>query len=161
MTVDLTVIPGLLLLAAELAALAAVGYVVVRVALQQADARLALAQGLVVGPALWGIVVSFALYVLPGLAGAAVGWGIVVTLGGVLAWRAPRPICPQPRVAAGFVVAALAVFWVALASRQTMSVVDPYTSPRRRRLDPGRRVSTRAFVESRDSPSDTTMASTC
>ena len=50
MIVDPAVIPGLLILAAELAALAAVGYVVVRVALRQSDDRVALAQGLVVGP---------------------------------------------------------------------------------------------------------------
>ena len=54
LTVDPAVLPGLLLLLAELAALAAVGYVVVRVALRQDDERMALAQGLVVGPALWG-----------------------------------------------------------------------------------------------------------
>ena len=59
MIVDPAIVPGLLLLAAELAALAAVGYVVVRVALRQADARAALAQGLVVGPALWGLIVEF------------------------------------------------------------------------------------------------------
>ena len=45
MTVDPAVIPGLLLLAAELLALAAVGYVVARVALRQTDDRLALGRG--------------------------------------------------------------------------------------------------------------------
>ena len=124
MTVDPTVLPGLLLLAAELIALAAVGYVVVRVALRQADDRAALAQGLVVGPALWGLIVNFVLYAVPGLAGATVGWGITLALGAVLAWRAPDRIRPRPRVAAGFVVAALALSWIALASRQLLTIPD-------------------------------------
>ena len=46
MPVDPSVIPGLVLLAAELVVLAAVGFVVVRVALGQTDDRMALAQGL-------------------------------------------------------------------------------------------------------------------
>ena len=87
---------------------------------------MALAQGLVVGLALWSLIVNFVLHVVPRLAGAAVGWGITLTLGAVLAWRAPDRIRPPPRVAARFVVAVFAIFWVALASRQTMSVVDPY-----------------------------------
>ena len=89
MTVDPAVIPGFLLLAAELGVLAAVGYVVVRVALRQDDERMALAQGLVVGLALWGLITNFVLYAVPGMAGAAVGWGVTLVLGGVLAWRAP------------------------------------------------------------------------
>ena len=59
MALDPTVLPGLLLLTLELAALAAVGFVVARVALRQTDDRLALAQGLVIGPALWGLIVNF------------------------------------------------------------------------------------------------------
>ncbi len=124
MTVDPAVIPGLLLLAAELTALASVGFVVVRVALRQTDDRMALAQGLVIGPALWGLIVNFVLYAVPGLAGAAVGWGVTLTLGAVLAWRAPDRIRPRPRVVAGIVVAALALFWVALASRQLLTIPD-------------------------------------
>ena len=126
MIVDPAVLPGLLLLAAELGALAAVGFVVARVALRQTDDRMALAQGLVVGPALWVLIVNFVLYVVPGLAGAAVGWGITLALGAVLAWRAPDPFRPRPRVAAGFVVAALVVAWVALASRQQLTISDPH-----------------------------------
>ena len=125
MTVDPTVIPGLLLLAAELIALAAVGYVVVRVVLRQPDERVALAQGLVVGLALWGLMTNFVMYVVPGLAGAAVGWSVTLTLGAALAWRAPRAIRPRPRVAAGFAVAVLALMWAALASRQLMLIPDP------------------------------------
>ncbi|MCY4112934.1 MAG: hypothetical protein OXG33_03200 [Chloroflexi bacterium] len=125
MIVDPAVIPGVLLLAAELAALAAVGYVVVRVALRQADERAALAQGLVVGLALWGLITNFVLYVVPGLAGAAVGWGVTLVLGAVLARRAPQSIRPRPRVVAVFVLAVLALLWLTLASRQLFESPDP------------------------------------
>ncbi|MCY4114244.1 MAG: hypothetical protein OXG33_09955 [Chloroflexi bacterium] len=124
MRVDLTVVPGLLLLAAELAALAAVGYVIVRAVLRQDDERMALAQGLVVGPALWGVITNFVLYVVPGLAGAAVGWGVMLAIGAVVAWRARGRICPRARTAAGLAVAFLALFWVALATRQLLTIQD-------------------------------------
>ncbi len=125
MIVDPAVIPGLLLLAAELVALAAVGYIIVRVVLRQGDDRVALAQGLVVGLALWGLIVNFVIYVVPGLAGALVGWGVMLALGAVLARRAPRPVRPRPRVAAGFAVVVLALMWAALASRQLIVIPDP------------------------------------
>ena len=125
MTIDPAIVPGLLLLAAELAALAAVGYLIARVALRQDDERVALAQGLVVGLALWGVVTNIALYLVPGLAGAVVGWGVMFALGAVVVWRAPRPIRPRLRTVGGFTVAALALFWVALASRQALSIPDP------------------------------------
>jgi len=99
-TVDPSAVPGFLLLLAEFAALAAVGYVVARVALRQDNEPMALAQGLVIGLALWGLITNLVLYAVPGLAGAAVGWGLVLALGAVLAWRAPQPIGPRPRVAA-------------------------------------------------------------
>ena len=119
MTVDPSVVPGLLFLLAELVALAAVGYVVVRVALGETDNRVALAQGLVVGPAIWGVVVNLVMYALPGMPGAVAGWIFVLALAAVLIWRAPKPVRPRLRTAAAFSVAALALFWVALASRQT------------------------------------------
>ena len=125
MTVDPAVVPGLLLLAAELAALAAVGYVVVRVALRQTDERAALAQGLVVGPAIWGLITNFVLNVVPGLAGAAIGWTVTLVLGTILAWRAPRSVWPRPRVAAAFTVAVLALLWLTLAGRQLLESPDP------------------------------------
>jgi len=110
MIVDPAVVPGLLLLAAELVALAAVGFVVVRVALGQTDDLLALAQGLVVGLALWGLVTNFVVYLLPGLAGALVGWMVVLAIGAGIAWRRPKRLGVQPRVAAGFAVAVLAPY---------------------------------------------------
>ena len=125
MTVDPTVLPGLALLAAEFVALAVVGFVVARVALRQTDDRMALAQGLVIGPALWGLIVNFILHAVPGLAGAIVGWGVTLTLGTVLAWRASVPLRPQGRTLVGFAVAALALFGVALASRQLVGIADP------------------------------------
>ena len=124
MTVDPTVLPGLLLLLAELVVLAAAGYAVVRVALRQTDDRMAIAQGLVVGPALWGLLANFIMYAVPGLAGASVAWGVVIVAGAALAWRFPHRIRAEPRTVAGFAVAVLALCWVALASRQILSIPD-------------------------------------
>lgn len=126
MTVDLAVVPGLVLLALELIVLAAVGYVVVRVALRQDSKGMAMAQGLVVGPALWGLIVNFVLHIVPGLAGAAVGWGFAVILGTVLARREFHRIRTRPRMIAGFATVGFALLWVSLASRQTMSIPDPH-----------------------------------
>ncbi len=129
MIVDTAVLPGLLLLAAELGVLAAFGYVVARVALRQDDDLSALAQGLVVGPALWGLVVNFVMYAVPGLAGAAVGWGITLMLGAGLAWRSPGCLRVPARTVAGFAGVLLVLGWVALASRQLLGVVaDLHTS---------------------------------
>ena len=124
MTIDPDVIPGLLILAAQFLALAAVGFIVVRVALRQTDGQLALAQGLVVGPALWGLTVNFALHLWPGRGGALAGWIIVLALGAGLAWRDPRPLRLPPRKLAGFALAGAAIFWVALASRQLLIIPD-------------------------------------
>ena len=126
MIVDPAVVPGLLLLAAELVVLAAVGFAVARVALGQTDDLLALAQGLVIGLALWGLVTNFVVYLLPGLAGALVGWMVVLALGAGIAWRRRESIGAPPRVAAGFAVAVLALLWVVLAGRQLMPNPDPY-----------------------------------
>ena len=111
MIVDPAVVPGFLLLLAELVVLAGVGFIVARVALRQTDDRLALAQGLVVGPVLWGLVTSLVFYAVPGLAGAAVGWGVTLTLGAILAWRASERIRPETRTAGGFAVAVLVLLW--------------------------------------------------
>lgn len=126
MIVDITVLPGLVLLALELLTLAAVGYVVARVALKQSDDRLALAQGLVIGPALWGLIVNFVLHLLPGLAGALAAWGVTLAVAGWLVWRAPTSLRMAPRTVIGFAAGALTLFWVVLASRQLMSIVDAY-----------------------------------
>ncbi len=80
MTVDPSVVPGLLFLLAELVALVGVGYVIVLVALRETDRRVALAQGLIVGPAIWGVVVNLVMFVLPGMAGAIAGWVFVLAL---------------------------------------------------------------------------------
>ena len=60
---------------------------IVRVALRETDHRVALAQGLVVGPAIWGVVVNLAMYALPGIPGAIAGWIFVLALAAVLVWR--------------------------------------------------------------------------
>ena len=124
MLVDFAVVPGLLLFAAELVVLAAVGFVVVRVALGQTDDLLALAQGLVIGLAFWGLIVNFVVYLVPGLAGALVGWVIVLALGAGIAWRHRERLGVPPRVAAGFAVAVVALLWVTMAGRQLVPVPD-------------------------------------
>ena len=124
MTVDPSVVPGLLFLLAEFVALAGVGYVIVRAALRETDQRVALAQGLVVGPAIWGVVVNLTMYALPGMAGAVAGWIFVLALAAVLTWRAPKPVRPRLRMAAGFAAASMALFWLALASRQMLGIPD-------------------------------------
>ena len=124
MTVDPSVVPGLLFLLAEFVALAAVGYVIVRVALRETDDRVALAQGLIVGPAIWGVVVNLVMYALPGLAGAIAGWIFVLALAAVLTWRVSKSVRPRLRIAAGFAFAALALFWVALTNRQVHAIHD-------------------------------------
>ena len=124
MTVDPSVVPGLLFLLAEFAALAGVGYVIVRVALRETDHRVALAQGLVVGPAIWGVVVNLVMYALPGMAGAVAGWIFVLALATVLAWRSAEPIRPRMLTVARFTLVVLALFWAALASRQMLTTPD-------------------------------------
>ena len=109
----------------ELAALATVGFVVARVGLRERHDLVALAQGMVIGPALWGLGVSFILYLIPGLAGAVVGWGLVLALGGALAWRGGTTVSISWRRLGGFAAVALALFWVTLAARQLMKIPDP------------------------------------
>ncbi len=124
MTLDPEVVAGFALLGAELLALAAVGFVVARGALRQMDNRLALAQGMVIGPALWGLTVNFVLHVLPGQTGAAAGWVMVIALAACLIWRARQTLQTPARTLIGFAVAGVAVFSVALASRQLFGVPD-------------------------------------
>ena len=124
MTLDPTILPGLFLFALELLALAAVGFVVARVVLKQTDDRMALAQGMVIGPAIWGLVVSVLLHVVAGLAGAFVGWVVVLASGVGLAWRGKSGLQVAPSTLAGFGAAALALLWIGLASRQLLGIPD-------------------------------------
>ncbi len=127
MRVDVTVVPGLLLLLTELLILAVVGYVVARGALRQTDNLLALSQGLVIGPALWGVTVSLVLHLLPGPAGALASWIIVVALGAGLAWHRRLALPIRPRTVAAYAAVALALMWIGLAGRQTLAIPDPST----------------------------------
>ena len=124
MTVDPGVLPGLLLLALEMLALAVVGYVVARVALRQQYAPLALAQGLVIGPAIWGLVASFLFHLLPGPAGTLGAWLVTLAFGAWLVWRSPNAWRMSPREVAVFAATVLAIFWVALATRQLLVIPD-------------------------------------
>ncbi len=127
MTVDPAVVPGLLLLAVELLALAGAGYVIARVVLRQRDQLMALAQGLLIGPALWGLLVNFLLHALPGRAGAVAGWAcLVVIMIGILLCKDLSELKIRLPLFARFFVAALTVFGFVLAARQTMIVSDAY-----------------------------------
>ena len=106
--------------------LTAAGFVVARVALRQADDRLALAQGLVIGPAAWGLIVNFVLHLLPGRVGALAGWALLLAFVALLAWRARPELRVDPRTLAGFGVVGLAVFGMALAARQVLTIGDPH-----------------------------------
>ena len=125
MTVDPTVIPGLLLLIVEFSALAAVGYVIARVALRQANPTVAMAQGLVVGLAIWGLLVNLALAVAPGQTGAAAGWVLFIAVGIGLAARRAQVVRVRPHLAVGFAAVSMVLCWVALATRQLGSIPDP------------------------------------
>ncbi len=127
MTIDPQVLPGLMLLATEFLALAAIGFVVVRVALRQRDARMALAQGMVVGPAVWGLTANFVLYLFPGLAGALASWIVTLAISAGLAWRARQTLRMSSRVLVVFGMVTLALFWVALSSRQMIVTPDVET----------------------------------
>ena len=117
-------VPGLLILALELLTLAMVGFVVTRVALRQRDDLLALAQGLAVGLALWGLVVNFAMFLLPGMAGAIAAWVATLGIGASFTWRSPSALRLPARTAAVFVATAFGVLWLALAGRQLLSIAD-------------------------------------
>lgn len=121
MTADPTVLPEVLLLAGELLALTALGYVVARIALRQSDELMALAQGMVIGLALWGLAANFVLHVLPGHLGAAMGWLVAVGVAGALAWRR-RPSLPVSIGSlAGISAAALTLVWIGLAGWQAQT----------------------------------------
>ena len=113
------------MLALELLALGAFGFIVARVVLHQDDHLSALAQGLVIGPALWGLTINFVLHVVPGLAGTLLVWLTVLAVGVWLARRAPSELRLPVRTVAAFAAAVLALFWLALASRQLLMNPDP------------------------------------
>ena len=127
MTVDPSVIPGLLILAAELLALATAGYIVARVGLRQADDRLALAHGLLIGPALWGLLANFLLHLFPGMVGALSAWFVVIVLSAGLVWRTKARVMPRLRTAVTLATAGSAVYFVALAARQLWGITEPHT----------------------------------
>ena len=120
MTVDPTVVPGLFLLGVELLALAALGYVVARVALRQSDDLMALAQGLVIGPAVWGLASNFVLHLLPGRPGALASWLAVLAVAAGLAWQGQRSLRIPVRTLAGFGAVVLTLGAVGLAGWQML-----------------------------------------
>ncbi|MCY3748829.1 MAG: hypothetical protein OXG64_05985 [Chloroflexi bacterium] len=125
MTVDPAVLPGLLFFMLQLIALAVFGVVVARAALRQTEDGVALAQGVVIGPALWGLCVNSVLPVFPGTAAAAIGWVVILVVGAALVRHAPQTLRMSPRTLATFTAATVALFWAMLASRQLLKVPDP------------------------------------
>lgn len=85
---------------------------------------MALAQGLVIGPALWGLIVNFVMFLLPGMTGAIAAWVAILGIGCWMAWRTPDSLRLSTRTMAVFAAAALSLFWVALAGRQLLSLAD-------------------------------------
>lgn len=124
MSVDVLILSGLALFVLEIVALAVVGYVVARTLLRQQNELMALVQGLAIGPAVWGLTVTFLLRVLPGMAGALAGWVVVLSVGVGLAWRARASLRVSSRTVVAFAAAALGLFWIALASRQLLGIPD-------------------------------------
>ena len=125
MTFDPPAVTGLLLLALKLLALAAVGFVFVRVVLRHEHDWSALAQGLVVGPALWGLTVNFVLFLVPATVGVVAVWIVTLALGAGLAWRFPKTLRLPQRTIAGFATVVFVLFWIGLASRQLLAIPDP------------------------------------
>ena len=80
---------------------------------------------MVLGPTLFGLVTSFLLYLIPGMAGAAAGWTVTVATAVLLARRAPTALRASSRALFGVVVAALVLAWIALAGRQLLIIPDP------------------------------------
>lgn len=124
MTVDAAILPGLLLLGLQLLALSVLGYVVARRALNQSDVLQSLAQGMVIGPVLWGLTANFVLYALPGFAGAVATWIAMLTLAAGLAWRCLNVLQMPLRIAGGFAAVGMGIFWVMLAARQMLAIPD-------------------------------------
>lgn len=85
---------------------------------------LALAQGLVIGPAIWGLVANFLFHLLPGPAGTVGAWLATLAFGAWLVWRTPTAWRMPPREVAVFAATGLGIFWVALAARQLLMTPD-------------------------------------
>ncbi len=87
---------------------------------------MALAQGLAIGPPLWGLIANFVMYLVPGRAGALLGWLIVSALGAVLLWRSQTSIRPRWKTVLGLAITGSLVFSISLAARQLHWIVDSH-----------------------------------
>ena len=126
LALDVTILPGLLILSLELTLLMTSGYIIACISLRQSDSRLALAQGMLIGPALWVLIANYLLHVVPGLAGGYVSLATLVALAIILAWRNPSALRVSLHCLLGFMVAALTLFWLALTSRQLLNIPDEH-----------------------------------
>ncbi len=122
--IEAGLLPGFSLLAVEIGAIAVLGYVVVRGLMGQAAGYLAAFQGLIVGLALWGVLMNAAFYVLPGVYGLILAWLVAAVLTATLIWK--RRVEPRPTLsaAASFAAIFIAVFWISLSARQLLWVPD-------------------------------------
>ena len=108
---------------AQLLILSAAGAGVIRSVWPNVAPNVARSAGLIAGPALFGAVTAFAMYLVPGTAGVAAGWAVVLAVAIGVAWRQglpPKTLLPEWH----FGVLWLVVFVIALAARQQYWIPD-------------------------------------
>ena len=108
---------------AQLLILSAAGAGVIRSVWPNVAPNVARSAGLLAGPALFGAVTAFAMYLVPGTAGVAAGWAVVLAVAIGVAWRQglpPKTLLPEWH----FGVLWLVVFVIALAARQQYWIPD-------------------------------------
>ena len=108
---------------AQLLILSAAGTGIIRSVWPHLAPDVARAAGLLTGPALFGAVTAFGMYLTPGAVGIAIGWAVVLALAVGVARRhrlPPKTLLPGWR----FGVLWLAVFVIALAARQQYWIPD-------------------------------------
>ena len=76
---------------AQLLILSAAGAGVIRSVWPNVAPNVARSAGLLAGPALFGAVTAFAMYLVPGTAGVAAGWAVVLAVAIGVAWRQGPP----------------------------------------------------------------------
>ena len=108
---------------AQLLILSAAGAGVIRSVWPNVAPNVARSAGLIAGPALFGAVTAFAMYMVPGTAGVAAGWAVVLAVAIGVIWRhglPPKTLLPGWH----FGVLWLVVFVIALAARQQYWIPD-------------------------------------
>ena len=103
-----------------------VGFAVSRVLLRQSDDLLALAQGMAVGLALWGLIANFAMHLAAWNGGRPSPPGLSQSCASESGWLGAhlRALRVPMSTAATFFATALLIFLLALAGRQLLSIAD-------------------------------------